>query len=217
MWQLGLNLRGDDHSGLGRTGLGHSHFSGHAAGCIRTMTSKLTARLLHPQYSSDRKGQEGRANKQTTYCCQIMISCWCYLCTLTYLIIRAPRGGATKDIHFQWTPGRLRHYSRLLKGSVFVNRHYWVYVCLTPEPMSFNDPIPPLQDNSSQPLRACPALAKASSRCPRRWHMGFFSPWVVHASSAAWTVSSSWECTSSNHSHLYFYHLLFQSCLALSK
>ena len=169
--------------------------------------------LCIPLIERARRG--GQINKQPPVA--RLQSAKCYLCTLTYITIRAPRGGVTKDIYLQRAPGRLRHYSRLLKGSVFVSRHYWVYVCLTLEPMSFSDPIPPLQGNSSQHLRACPALATASSRCPKRWHMGFFSPCVVHASSAAWTISSSRECTFSNHPHLYFSHLLFQSCLALSE
>ena len=40
---------------------------------LQRMASKLTAGLLHPLYSSDRKGQEGRANKQTTSRCQVTI------------------------------------------------------------------------------------------------------------------------------------------------
>lgn len=96
--------------------------------------------LYIPLIERARRG--GQINKQPLVA--RLRSAECYVCTLTYLTIRAPRGGMTKDIHLQWAPGRLRHDSRLLKGSAFINKHYWVYVFLTQELMSFCDPTPPL-------------------------------------------------------------------------
>lgn len=75
MWQLVLNIHANDHSRPGRTGLGPPHFAEHVAGCIRMMTSKLSACLIHSLCSSDIKGQERKSNKQTTYCCHIIHFC----------------------------------------------------------------------------------------------------------------------------------------------
>lgn len=49
------------------------------AGCIRMMTSKLSACLIHSLCSSDIKGQERKSNKQTTYCCHIIRFWWMVL------------------------------------------------------------------------------------------------------------------------------------------
>lgn len=78
------------------------------------------------------------------------------------------RGGAIKYTIYNCGPQRLRHRSRLHKES---SSHYWVYVCLTPEPMSFHDSILPLQGNSTQPLQAHPAVSTASFRSPGIRHI----------------------------------------------